>query len=336
MNQRLGNMELLRVVSMAMVLAVHIDGASLGLPAPGSAMTAPNLWKLAVESAAIIGVNCFTMISGYFGIRLRVRSAASFLFQCLFYSVGIYLAVTAIHAAGGRGPAWSLKAFGESWLVLSHTDLWYVPAYFMLMLLAPLLNGGCAALDRRRLTLLAAALTAFNLWCGWWWGGKFNPTGYTPLQLVNVYIIGRAVAARIPAGERPSRRIALAAAGLWAVATAAVFAMSLGMESTKAFAYNSPAVMAAALGCFVVFLRLRVDSASVCMLGSAAFAVYLIHKNPYVWINYMRPTVVDLWNALPLPAFTLAAAMLAAAIYTASALVDIPRRFLWQLLSKHF
>ena len=31
-SQRLSNMELLRIISMLMVLAVHFDGASLGLP----------------------------------------------------------------------------------------------------------------------------------------------------------------------------------------------------------------------------------------------------------------------------------------------------------------
>ena len=73
---RQSNMELLRVVSMLMVLAVHIDGASLGLPRLGGnlgAMTARDAWQLVTEALAIVGVNCFTLISGYFGIRLRLR-----------------------------------------------------------------------------------------------------------------------------------------------------------------------------------------------------------------------------------------------------------------------
>ena len=78
MSERKSNMEALRILSMLMVLTVHIDGASLGLPsAPGTDIGAREAWKLAVEAAAITGVNCFTMISGYFGIRLRFRSIAS-------------------------------------------------------------------------------------------------------------------------------------------------------------------------------------------------------------------------------------------------------------------
>lgn len=74
MKGRESNLEALRIVSMLMVVLVHIDGASLGLPyikGEFSALTSRDLWRLIVESFTIIGVNCFTLISGYFGIRLR-------------------------------------------------------------------------------------------------------------------------------------------------------------------------------------------------------------------------------------------------------------------------
>lgn len=69
---RKSNIELLRIVSIVMVLIVHLDGASLGLPEPMGNITTVSgrdWWRLVVESFAIIGVNCFTLISGYFGIK---------------------------------------------------------------------------------------------------------------------------------------------------------------------------------------------------------------------------------------------------------------------------
>ena len=41
------------------------------------------------ESLAIVGVNVFVLISGYFGIRLRIKGIVSLLFQATFYTVGI-------------------------------------------------------------------------------------------------------------------------------------------------------------------------------------------------------------------------------------------------------
>ena len=73
MTKRKSNIELLRIISMAMVLAVHLDGASLGLPHPAGnivQMTSHDWWRLVVEALMIIGVNCFTLISGYFGIKV--------------------------------------------------------------------------------------------------------------------------------------------------------------------------------------------------------------------------------------------------------------------------
>lgn len=89
-NQRQSNIELLRIVAMLAVIAVHLDGASLGLPHPVydmSSLCARDWWRLFVEAITIVGVNCFTLISGYFGIRSSVRGFAVFSLQCIFYSV---------------------------------------------------------------------------------------------------------------------------------------------------------------------------------------------------------------------------------------------------------
>ena len=122
--ERESNIELLRIVSMLMVVLVHIDGASLGLPqALTVAATTRDVWQLAVEALVIIGVNCFTLISGYFGIRLRVRTALGYLFQCLFYAVAMATLAWIIRPDKVGADIWL-----QSWMVLTHTDLWYVPS----------------------------------------------------------------------------------------------------------------------------------------------------------------------------------------------------------------
>lgn len=323
-SRRLGNIELLRIVSMLMVLLVHVDGASLGLPKPQTAHSAGDIWKLAVESFAIIGVNCFTLISGYFGIRLRLRSVCGYIFQCLFYSVGVYAVYTAFHPA-----SFSWAALGESFLVLSSTDLWYVPAYFVLMLLAPWLNAGCQSMDRKQLLWSVAAFTAVNMWCGWLWGAKFNPTGYTVVQLVDVYLIGRVLAGFLPAGESHSTHTAKHAVMLYLAAYMAIFICALWLPSAKAFAYNSPAVMLASVSFFIIFTSFRLQSRMVNSLAAGAFAVYLIHKNPLIWVHYMRPWVRYGWSHMSLGMFSLYTVLFVLGWYVIGAGIDCIRRFLW-------
>lgn len=323
--RRQSSIELLRIISMMMVLAVHIDGASLGLPeleGDFARLTARPAWQLGVESLAIIGVNCFTLISGYFSIRLKVRSLASFLFQCVFYSVGLY-AVMCI-AAPGR---FSFGGLIESFMILTHTDLWYVPAYFLLMLVAPLLNAGFDRLPRRHALYLTLALTAYNVWAGWLWGGSFNPSGYTVVQLIMIYCIGRTISLYRSELTGRLRRPALAYLGLYLGMTlaTAVFAC---YDPAKAFAYNQPTVILASVSFFLCFASIDFSSRAVNYAARSAFAVYLIHKNPAVWGGVMKPGVVGLWNQLTLWQFSLAAVGLIAAIYLATMAVDPLRRFI--------
>lgn len=350
LKERESNLEALRIVCMMMVVLVHIDGASLGLPSPKGdlqALTSRYVWRLAVESITIIGVNCFTLISGYFGIKLRLKGMLSFLFQCVFYSVLI-----ASLAPGLLGIEFSLKEWGESWLVLSHTDLWYVPAYFCLMLLSPLLNSGVDKLSRREFTYILGIFLLFNIWSGWWWGGSFNPTGYTVMQLILMYLIGRFIRKTIEAKEifededprltprHPAlRRVHLGRWGLggymralgfggYVAATGMVFLSSLYLEPVKAFAYNSPMVILASVSFFILFLSFRFHSRCVNYIARSAFAVYLIHKAPEIWGNFMRPEICYLWQTQSLLVFTFAAIAITIGIYLLAMLIDPIRRYL--------
>ena len=344
LKERESNLEALRIVSMMMVVLVHIDGASLGLPSPKGdlqALTSRDVWRLVVESITIIGVNCFTLISGYFGIKLRLKGVLSFLFQCVFYSVLI-----ASLAPGLLGIEFSWKEWGESWLVLSHTDLWYVPAYFCLMLLSPLLNAGVDKLSRREFACILGIFLLFNIWSGWWWGGSFNPTGYTVMQLILMYLIGRFIRKIIRVrgkeitGEDDPRlmprhgidrrtHLKIWGSGGYVAATGMVFLSSLYLEPVKAFAYNSPMVILASVSFFILFLSFRFHSRWVNYIARSAFAVYLIHKAPEIWGNFMRPEIAAAWRELSLPAFTAAAVIITVCVYAVAMLVDPARRWLF-------
>lgn len=329
MQPRKSNIELLRIISMLMVLAVHVDGASLGLPSPGgdfASLTARDIWRIAVEAVAIIGVNSFTMISGYFGIRLRWRGMLSFLFECVFYSVGIYTVAT---VAFGR---FTWGGWLESWMVLTHTDLWYVPAYFGLMLLSPVLNSGLDAMPRRAFLGMLALFAGFNIWCGWWWGGAFNPTGYTIVQLVLVYMIARYIRLHISHDYvRAHRRVFMA---VYAVSLIAISATAVCMPSLMAYAYNSPFVLLSTVCFFLVFLSFEFTSPVINYMAGSAFAVYLIHKSPQVWGNVLRPFVRMLWDSLPLPLFSLAAIGIVLGLYLLAVVVDPIRRMLFRAISR--
>ena len=325
---RLSNIELLRILAMMAVIVVHLDGASLGLPTPGSIkhLTLPDAWRIIVESLTIVGVNCFTLISGYFGIRASVKGLVRFTLICMFYSVGIYTAVAII-----RPETFSIAEWIESWMVFTHTYLWYVPAYFILYLLSPMINAAIGTLTPNRFTLWLALFIIANVWCGWCWGASFNPTGYTPFQLIMMYLIGRWLALKLPHMEHRKRLILGAGGYIFGVTATALLA--LWMEPVKVYAYNAPWVILSSVALFMFFASLRLRSTAVNTLARGAFAAYLIHKNPAVWGGFIRPTAIHVWNIGSLWIYTAFTLTFTAAIYLVSSAVDSLRARIFRLFN---
>ena len=316
----------MRIISMLMVLCVHIDGASLGLPEAGgniSGLTSREVWQLVVEALTIIGVNCFTLISGYFGIKLKWKSVGIYLFECIFYAVGIYTILSL-----GKNGNFTWKGWGESWMILTHTDLWYVPAYFGLMLLSPFINAGFEKMGRKFALQVTIVFVVFNLWAGWWWGGKFNPTGYTIMQLVMMYAIGRCVALYEDFFKKISRHSLMWTAFGCYIVLSLLTALYACWDVSKAYAYNSPMVVLASVAFLLLFHSMQMHSATVNYIAKSAFAVYLIHKAPMVWVGYMRPAVLKFWHTQSLFEFTITALVMMAVIYLFAMVVDAARRFI--------
>lgn len=321
--QRQSSFELLRILSMLMVLIVHIDGASLGLPSPSGDITeiaSRDWWRIIVESFTIIGVNCFSLISGYFGIKASWRGALKFSATCLFYSVGVYVCF----AAAGL-TLWRWSKFADALMIFSHTDLWYVPAYLGLYIISPLLNAGVEILSRRKLVFVVLAIVAFNLYFGWWWGASFNPTGYTIAQLVMMYMVGRYIGRYGLFSNDVRPRIY---AIMFFVATGAIVVQSLYCDVLWTFAYNSPFVMISSVAFFMCIGSLKINSRAINTLATSAFAVYLLHKNPYIWINFVKPATVHLWQELSLGLFSVYVIASVVAIYSLTFLIDRLRIYL--------
>lgn len=318
---RQSNMELLRIISMMMVLIVHIDGASLELPYINgniSQLNAHNAWKLIVESFSIIGVNCFVLISGYFGIRPSWHGFLKFTGYCMFYSVGIYaLAGLYIHFSGNFADKWSWIGLIESFLVYTHTDLWFVPAYLGLYLISPFINKAIDILDKHQFTIFLISFIAFNVYAGWLWDGSFNPTGYTIIQLIMLYLIGQYIK-RYYSQINNNRKYVIAG---YIIFTALIFNQSLYCTPTISFAYNSPFVLAASICFFLIFQTFKFHNNYINILATSAFSVYLIPKNPLIWMH-LKKLVFSLWAQYDLTSFSFIAILLAIAIFFGCCIID--------------
>ena len=185
--QRESNFELLRIISMFMVLALHADFFAIGAPdveafhdTPLSAST-----RLLIEMMSIVSVNVFVMISGWFGIKPSLKGFANFLFQCLFFLVGIY----AVGLLSGYVP---LSAKGvASCLTISSGYNWFIRAYLGLYVLSPILNAFLEHCSKRQLEYVLIAFYTFQTFYGFIGNVDFFCSGYSTFSFIGLYLLSR-------------------------------------------------------------------------------------------------------------------------------------------------
>ena len=80
--ERSSNIELLRILSMFLVLMIHyIPSRTLPTHDTLAHDTLGTLFDLELRSISFVCVNCFILISGYFGIRWKLKSFSNLLFS---------------------------------------------------------------------------------------------------------------------------------------------------------------------------------------------------------------------------------------------------------------
>lgn len=332
--KRASNIELLRIIAMAMILALHIGGASLGLPhifKPSDA-SAFDWGKQIVEAFSIVGVNVFVLISGFFSIKFSWRGLWRYVAWCAIYSIGIYAGAMCVYHS-----LFTWKQVTNAVLVFSRSDLWFVREYLFLYLISGLINVACESMSRSQLKQIVCALLLISCYFGWALDCKVNQTGYNLVQLITIYIIGRYLGLHCKtwlSDLQIKNRVRVRAIGAFVVATGCTILMSCFVPSVKAFAYNSPFVIVAAVALFVAFTTLQFSSKVVNYVASSAFAVYLIHKNPLVWGNLLRPSVVAMHSAVPNGAlFFLCCVALTIGIFVVCIVIDKIRLALFSWLA---
>ena len=128
MKQRNSSIELLRIISMILIVLYHYHARKYNLyvvdtPRPEDA---DFLSKLMMHSLGKLGVPIFVFISGWFGVRFRKDRFFDLLLQCFFYA---FLSTILLGVCYGSFELKSIVFFLNHW--------WFIAGYLCLYLLAP-------------------------------------------------------------------------------------------------------------------------------------------------------------------------------------------------------
>lgn len=288
---RKSNFELLRIVAMLLIVAHHFLIATGRLDYRSGTLRGGEL----MNSFCVVGVNCFILISGYFGIKFKWSKVA-----WLFYAIAFVAAVD--FCLGMTGAAVFDSDYAINTIIpFTKRHNWFVPTYLALMCLAPLLNKALNAAGKKELGGWVAVLTLLNLYAYFFTVGSINPNGYTLFQFIYLYVLGF----YLRMAGRVKRLYSMA---VYIAGALAAFIISQNVHASyTAFAYNSPQVLAASAGLFLLFSSFDFSSRVVNRLSRATFVVFLFHYVILKWLNSCDslPTIIALYVLVFIAAYIL-------------------------------
>lgn len=288
--KRDSNIELLRIILMIMILGLHANFVALGVPGFNSFRVNPISDSLRIfwESVCIGAVNAFVLISGWYGIKSSIKGLLKLLFQCLFFSVLVYLCSSIFTKT------FSIYGLMRSFLLLA--DFWFVKAYIALYIFAPVLNWFIKCADKKTFSTVLGGLLLFQLVFGCtnqvsWIGG-----GYSFYSLVCLYLIARYV--RIYLTKLFNYRWILFCGGMLGSCIFFICGLKFHISNESilydiAFWYISPFVMISALGLLLIFLNFKIKyNKLINYIATSSFAVFLLHGQAYFWNDIFIKGVV--------------------------------------------
>lgn len=330
---RSSNIELLRIVSMLLIVMFHFSVHG-SWPDDG-----PLASDVAVEMLSFggkLGVNCFVLITGYFMVRSRPRmvSLLRIVLQTWFYSFAI-LGMFLILDPSAVTPERLRKAL----LPIVSGQYWFVTCYIALMVASPFLNVLYRHLSRSgKSRLMAVGFVAISLLPT---VSTFNLIGNDLVWFFYLYLIGGWTRELREGGDGQSDLCALDPVriiGRWGPGRVAVgsvivvwASMALIAEAQRAWGFDliMPDYLVwqymvptffASVGLLMVFQRLKMPNLNwVNTLARTALGVYLIHDNPllrawlwphFAWIYSLGPAAILLFGiGSSLTVFALGAAI---------------------------
>ena len=347
MKKRIVSIELLRIISMMMVVMLHyLSKGNFLQPLTGEFGTNSYIaWFL--EAFCIVAVNVYMLISGYFLVEssFKLGRLAELICQVMFYSI----LVPVVLVAEGVIPVSELGIYRLAQYVLPiHMEqYWFATAYVLMYLFAPLLASAAKAMEKKQLQITIGLLLLFlavpksiipvQL--------TLDSFGYDALWFMCVFLVAAYIRLHgIPFFASAKKGIICYAGSAllifgWTMLLRMICLKTGALESfvQNAYHYNHILNLFAAVALFCGFIHWNISGESrfarlVCKVAPYTFGVYLLHE--HAEIRWLWPA----WCGAELsesPVMMLLRAFFAVlAVFVVGILVDMVRGMVFELVKK--
>lgn len=350
MKKRMVNIELLRIVSMMMVVMLHYLGKGNLLPPLTGSMTVNGYVAWGMESLCIVAVNVYMLISGYFLVESGFKPGrlVELLCQVLFYSilVPIVLMILGIIPASVFG----INHILETVLPVQMVHYWFITVYVIMYLLSPVLSTAAKTMKQEQLrNTIVALLLFFSVsksilpfqlvndnkgYDGLWFVCVFLVAAYMRLYGLNFFMVKEN-------GRRGTLGYLAGCVGVYAVMllVRAVYLKTGSLDHfiQNTYHYNHILTLFAAVSLFYAFYHLKFNgekwwSKLICKVAPYTLGVYLLHEQ--LDIRFLWPTWLGATLEESVGVFVFRALLAVVVMFVAGILVDMVRGALFGVTKK--
>ena len=290
MKERNYGIDLLRVISMIGVMALHVLGHG-GVLANTKILTLNYNIAWLQNILFCSDVNCFVLITGYFGGGSKNISRYTNLIvlwlQTFFYSVVIMLLFVIF------GGAWNIKENIKALLPLVTTQYWFFSMYFGMMLFAPIMNEFVNRTELKKVIVILLSLVSTFTILSIVDGNVFElKGGYSVLWFIVLYMCGATLNKIQSVYEFDLCKVKRLTYGMlfgtW-ISKLLLDYISLRLTGGARFGnillgYTSPTIFIVSCGLLIIFSNIKCNKLIpfLKVVAPLTFSAYLIQDNVYV------------------------------------------------------
>lgn len=289
-NVRNSNLELLRIVSMILIIMHHYSVHG-GFDLINSDLSLNQIWVQILSLGGKLGVNCFILITGYFMITstFKFKSILKIILEVLFYSI-----IPIFIFYGFNIMDISFKVLIQSILPINFNLYWFATTYIILYFLIPFINNFIQFSSKRNILKLIILLSV--IW-------SVFPTFLFPalgFSEIGWFILLYIIAAYIrlyPNSLFNKYKFNLCSSVviyiliILSVIVIDIISMKIDFAKNHATYFsgiNRLPILLLSISLFLTFKNLNIkNNKFINIIASTMFGVYLIHDNilvsPFLW-----------------------------------------------------
>lgn len=334
--RRYSNIELLRIISMLFVLITHACYVSLGAPnqVDFSTSFSSSMMRCIIEALSAVGVNVFILISGWFGINSRMSRFVEFIFQIIFLEVALYVIMRLL----GLTNAMDVSGWVELFL-FKYGTYWFVKAYIVLYIFAPVLNAFVIHCGRKQLKFFIVSFFAFQTIYGFCINTGWFSSGYSPLSFMGLYLLARYMRLypnRYTKLNKRSDIVLYVIISLFIAVCSSSMICYFNKVGTSMFQYSSPLLVLSSVYLFLFFTKISFNSTLINWVSASCFAAYVIHCSPFVFYPYYIDYIKSWFLTESGIIFLVHVSLLLSFIFVFSIVFDKMRIVVWRIIEYLF